>query len=118
MAAKKPEENSDLVPKRRPRPAVTLEARENQMIALAVDLAEKQLREGTASAQVVTHFLRLGTSRERLEQEKLAKENELLRSRTEQIASGARVEELYKAALNSMRSYAGQDPMDDYDDEF
>jgi hypothetical protein len=104
-------------PKPRRRPAVTLDARENQMIALAVDLAEKQLREGTASAQVINHFLRLGTSRERLEQEKLKKENELLRSRTEQIASSARVEELYKAALDSMRSYAGQDPVSDDDDD-
>jgi len=104
-AARKSAEDS--TPRRR-RPATTLDARENQMISLAVDLAEKQLREGTASAQVVTHFLRLGTSRERLEQEKLQKENELLRSRTEQIASAARVEELYTTALNAMRSYAGQ----------
>ncbi|HEY6019247.1 MAG TPA: hypothetical protein VIY48_04900, partial [Candidatus Paceibacterota bacterium] len=80
--------------------------------------AEKQLRDGTASAQVVTHFLRLGTSRERLEQEKLQKENELLRSRTDQIASAARVEELYKQALDSMRSYAGQEPLGDDDDDF
>lgn len=104
-------------PKPRRRPAVTLDARENQMISLAVDLAEKQLREGTASAQVVTHFLRLGTSRERLEQEKLTKENELLQSRTEQIASAARVEELYTKALNAMRSYAGQDPVEEDDDD-
>lgn len=100
---------------RRP-PGTTLDARENQMISLAVDLAEKQLKEGTASAQVINHFLRLGTSRERLEQEKLVKENELLRSRTEQIASAARVEELYVKALNSMRSYAGQDPLELEDD--
>ncbi len=93
---------------RRP-PATTLDARENQMISLAVDLAEKQLREGTASAQVINHYLRLGTSRERLEQEKLTKENELLRSRADAIASGKRVEELYSTALNAMRSYAGQD---------
>lgn len=103
-------------PKRRP--ATTLDARENQMIALSVDLAEKQLREGTASAQVITHFLRLGTSRERLEQEKLKKENELLQSRAEAIASGKRVEEVYGQALDAMRSYAGQDPMKDEDDDY
>lgn len=115
-AARKNDKEEEPQPKRRP--AVTLDARENQMISLAVDLAEKQLRDGTASAQVVTHFLRLGTSRERLEQEKLQKENELLRSRTDQIASAARVEELYKQALDSMRSYAGQEPLGDDDDDF
>lgn len=117
MAAER-KTNPEDAPKPRRRPAVTLDARENQMISLAVDLAEQQLRAGTASAQVVTHFLRLGTSRERLEQEKLQKENELLRSRTEQIASAARVEELYKKALDSMRSYAGQDPLRDDDDDY
>jgi hypothetical protein len=102
---------------RRP-PGTTLDARENQMISLAVDLAEKQLREGTASAQVINHFLKLGTSRERLEQEKLVKENELLQSRTEAIASAVRVEELYTTALNAMRSYAGQDPLESEDDDY
>lgn len=100
------------------RPAVTLDARENQLVSLAVDLAEKQIREGTASAQVITHFLKLGTTRERLEQEKLAKENELLRSRTEQIASAGRIEELYKNALDAMRSYGGYEPRDDSDDDY
>jgi hypothetical protein len=89
------------------------------MISLAVDLAEQQLRDGTASAQVVTHFLRLGTSRERLEQEKLQRENELLKSRTDQIASAAKVEELYGQALDAMRSYSGHVvPSGDDDDDF
>lgn len=90
------------------RPALTPEARENQMIALAVDLAEKQLLEGTASSQVITHFLKLATSRERLEREKLEKENELLRAKTEAIESAKRVEELYSDALRAMRSYRGE----------
>lgn len=90
------------------RPALTPEARENQMIALAVDLAEKQLIEGTASSQVITHFLKLATSRERLEKEKLEKENELLRAKTEAIESAKRVEELYSDALRAMRSYRGE----------
>lgn len=90
------------------RPALTPEARENQMIALAVDLAEKQLLEGTASSQVITHFLKLATSRERLEREKLEKENELLRAKTEAIESAKRVEELYSDALKAMRSYRGE----------
>lgn len=93
---------------RRP-PATTPEARENQMVALAIDLAEKQLMAGTASAQVITHYLKLGTTRETLEKEKLTRENELLKARSEAIASGARVEELYLNALNAMRSYRSND---------
>lgn len=93
---------------KRIRPALTPEARENQMIALAVDLAEKQLIEGTASSQVITHFLKLATTRERLEKEKLEKENELLRAKTEAIESAKRVEELYSDALRAMRSYRGE----------
>lgn len=100
---------------RRP-PATTLEGRENQMIALAVDLAERQMVEGTASAQVITHYLKLGTTRERLEQERLARENELLKARSESLAGGKNAEEMYAKALNAMRSYSGQD-VEDYDDE-
>ena len=104
---------------RRP-PATTPEARENQLIAHAVDLAEDQLLKGTASAQVISHYLKLGSSREKLEQERLRGENELLKVKAEAIASAKRVEELYTTALNAMRSYAGQEPLemqdDDYDD--
>jgi hypothetical protein len=74
---------------------------------LAVDLAEKQLADGTASAQVITHYLKLGTTREKLEQEKLARENELLKTRTEREASATRIEQLYAEALNAMRAYSG-----------
>jgi cell division protein FtsL len=81
------------------------------MVALAVDLAERQLRDGTATSQVISHYLKLGSSRERLEQERLNKENELMRAKIEALASAARVEELYTTALNAMRSYAGQEPM-------
>ena len=98
-------------PPKRHRPATTPEARENQLVALAVDLVEKQLRDGTASSQVIAHYLKLGSSREKLEQERLAKENSLLDAKVEAMASAKRVEELYGAALNAMRSYAGQDPV-------
>lgn len=104
---------------RRSRPASSPEQRESQMVSLAIDLAEKQLEEGTASAQVITHYLKLGSSRERLEQEKIAKENELLETKREAMASAKRVEELYQLALDAMRSYAGNDPIEDdqdYDD--
>jgi hypothetical protein len=100
-------------------PATTPEARENQLIALAVDLAEKQLRDGSATAQVQTHYLKLGSTREKLEQERLGKENELLDAKRDAIASAKRVEELYVTALNAMRSYAGHEPLeisDEYDD--
>jgi hypothetical protein len=106
-------------PTTRRRPATTPEARENQLISAAVELAEKQMREGTASAQVISHFLRLGSSRERLEQERLTRENELLQVKAEAMASQKRVEELYTRALNAMRSYAGNEPLeipDDYED--
>lgn len=102
--------NSEQSPRRRP--ATTPEAREKQMIALADSLSEKRLREGTASAQEIIHWLRLGTSREQLEQEKLRKDNLLREAQIEQMASAARIEELYKDALDAMRSYQGDMPDD------
>lgn len=92
--------------KRRP-PATTPEARENQMIALAFDLAEKQLIDGTASSQVITHYLKLATTREQIEKEKLELEKQLLKARTDTIESAKRVEELYANALDAMRGYQG-----------
>ena len=96
------------------RPALTPEARENQMISLAVDLAERQLQEGTASSQVITHYLKLGSMRERLEREKLEEENKLLKARTEQIQSMKRIEELYEEAIKAMTNYGGQGEQDQY----
>ena len=94
-------------PKTKRPPATTPEARENQLISSAVDLAEKQLNEGSASAQVITHYLKLGSSREKLEQERLAQEVSLMQAKREAMASAARVEELYGAAIDAMRAYAG-----------
>lgn len=88
-------------------PALTPEARENEMISLAIDLAEKQLAEGTASSSVIVHYLKLGTTKEKLEKEKLRQENELLKAKTEALQSAKRVEELYSDALNAMRLYSG-----------
>lgn len=101
------------------RPATTDESRESQLVSLAIDLAEKQLAEGTAAAQVITHYLKLGSTREKLEQERLARENELLGARVDTLASAKKVEELYAAALDAMRQYAGREVQnmdDDYDD--
>ena len=100
------------------RPALTPEARENQMISLAVDLAERQLQEGTASSQVITHYLKLGSMRERLEREKLEEENKLLKARTEQIQSMKRVEELYEEAIKAMSNYSGEGEQDEYQNIF
>ena len=96
------------------RPALTPEARENQMIALAVDLAEQQLRDGTASSQVLTHFLKLGSERERLERERLIEENKLLKAKTKEIENSAEVKVLYEQALKAMRNYSGQGDPDEY----
>lgn len=84
---------------------MTPEARENQMISLAIDLAEKQLLDGTATSQVITHYLKLGTTKEMLEKEKLERENELLKAKTESLQSQKRVEELYAEAIKAIRSY-------------
>ena len=98
---------------KRIRPALTPESRENQMISLAIDLAEKQLQEGTASSQVITHFLKLGSTKQQLEKEKLEEENKLLRARTESLKTAERIEELYTNAIDAMRRYSGQDDEED-----
>ena len=90
---------------RKTKRAETPEARENQMIALAVDLAEKQLTEGTASAQVITHYLKLATTREKIEKEILEKQKDLITAKTDQIKSQATSEELYAEALAAMKRY-------------
>lgn len=101
----------------RRKPATTPEGRENEMVSLATDLAEQQIREGSASSQVITHFLKLGSTRERLEQERLSHENELTRVKIEAIEGQKRVEELYLEALNAMRSYSGNLPPPEADGE-
>lgn len=102
------------------RAATTPEAREHQLIAAAVDLAAKQLADGTASAQVITHYLKLGSSTEQLAQEKARQDIELAKAKIESMASAKRVEEMYGEALNAMRAYGGHEPLPqpefDYDD--
>lgn len=89
------------------RPALTPESRELQLIALAVDLAEQQLRDGTASSQVISHFLKLGSSRAELEKEKLASENQLMRAKAEALQAQQKQDEMFKAAIEAMRRYQG-----------
>jgi len=88
-------------------PATTPEGRENQLISAAVDLAEKQLLKGTASSQVITHYLKLGSTKETIEKQILMKQMELITAKTEAIKSGKKTEELYKNALDAMRRYSG-----------
>ena len=89
------------------RRAIDPESRENQMIAMAINLAEKQLREGTASSQVICHYLKLGTMEKKLEMEKLQRENELLKAKTDALESMKNTEELYAEAIAAMKSYSG-----------
>lgn len=99
--------------KRRP-PAKTAEGRELEMTSLAMDLAEEQLRNGTATSQVITHFLKLGTIREQHELQKVQLENELLKTKKAAMESAQNVEAMYEEAINAFRGYAGQDEV--YDD--
>lgn len=98
------------------RPAISPEARENQMISLAMDLAEQQLRDGTASSQLITEFVKRGSTKARLEKEILKEQKELMAAKTESIQSAKRVEELYANALNAMRRYSGQGDVDESED--
>lgn len=91
------------------RPALTPEARENQMIYLAESLAEKQLLDGTASAQVITHYLKLGSSENKVQRQILEKQKDLISAKTESLQSQKRIEELYSKAIDAMREYNGKD---------
>lgn len=93
--------------KRRVKPATTPEGRENQLIALAYDAAEERIRNGTASSAEIVHFLRLGSSKERLDQEDKRKDIELKAAKTEALESQKRIEELYEGAISAMRKYQG-----------
>ena len=95
------------------RPALTPEARENQMISYAVDLAEKQLREGTASSQVITHFLKLATVKEQLEREKIRQEIELQKAKTKALASDEEIKSMYADAIKAMQRYSGNGDADE-----
>lgn len=111
MARGRAEGNSS----RKIRPALTPEARENQMISLAVDLAEKQLLEGTASSQVITHFLKLGSTKAQVEKELLERQRDLAAAKTDSLKSQQKIEELYTEAMAAMRRYNGQEDLDGED---
>lgn len=100
------------------KPATTPEERENICIALAMDCAEEQLRNGTASSQVITHFLSLASSKERLAQEIKEKEKELLVAKTENLQSNTKLEQTYMEAIEAMKTYSGNEEVyEEYEEE-
>lgn len=111
--AKKSPTKTDLKPLK---PASTPEARESQLVSLAMNLAEQQLRDGTASAQVITHYLKLGSTKDHIEREILQEQQKLVRAKTESLESAKRVEALYADALKAMREYSGRE--EDEDDTY
>lgn len=111
MAKVKASSSSDS--SRKMRPALTPEARENQLISLAIDLVEKRLIDGSASSQETTHFLKLATTKAKLEKEILEKQKELITAKTETLQSQKRSEEMFSEAIKALKDYRGQD--DDYD---
>lgn len=102
---------------RRIRPGLTPESREDQLVALAINLAEQQLLEGTASSQVISHFLKIGSTKERIEREILKEQKDLIKAKTEILKSEKRTEELYDEAIKAMRRYSGQESVIDEDEE-
>lgn len=94
-------------PQRKLPPARTPEAQENRMISLSMDLAEKQLLDGSASSQIITHFLKLASTKEQIEKDILKQQKELITAKTEQIKSHKKIQELYAEALSAMRKYSG-----------
>ena len=102
---------------RKIRPATTPEARENQLISMAYDLVEQRLLDGTATSQETTHFLKMGSIKARLENEKLREENELLKAKTSAIQSEQASAELYAKVIDAIKDYSGKtDEEDEIDD--
>jgi len=107
--------------KKRPKaPAKTQDANEKQLVHLATKLAEKKMRDGTATSQMIIHYLKMGSVSEELAREKVRNENKLLKAKADALASQKRIEELYSEALSAMREYSGKESNgledEDYDD--
>lgn len=97
------------------RPDLTVESRENRMISLAIDCAEQQLRDGTASSQVIVHYLKLGSSKDRLEKEIMKRQEELLAAKTEAINATRNSDEKYNMVIDALKRYSGHGDEEDYD---
>lgn len=96
-------------------PGTTIESRENQIIRLAYDLVEKRIRNGTATSQEVTQFVKMGSSLAQLERTKLERENQLLQAKAEALQSQKKIESLYAEAMKAFRTYSGQEEVDEND---
>lgn len=103
---KKPVEETSLK-KRKSTPATSPEGRENQLVALAYDLLEQRLRDGTATSQEVTTLIKYGSPKGRLEKEILEQQKELMAAKTEALHTARHIDELYQNAINAMRTYSG-----------
>lgn len=101
---------------RKTRIPLTPEARENQMISLAMDLAEQQLRDGTASSQLITEFVKRGSTKARIEKELLEKQRDLAAAKADSIKAGDRLEELLEKAMKAIGSYRGEEEDGVYDE--
>lgn len=93
---------------RNSRPSLTPEAREQKMISLALDLVEQRLRDGTASSQETTHFLKRASIKEQIELERLKAETEMIIAKKESLQSQQRSEEMFREAIDAFRRYSGQ----------
>lgn len=107
----------DLAPERRSTTPLSQDARENNIISLAMDLAEQRLRDGTASAQEVCYWLRYGSQRDKLERANMEAKNELLKAKAEAIKAVEKSEKLYADAIRAFRMYGGEGEDGDYEDE-
>jgi hypothetical protein len=107
MRTRKEKADEAPMPRKKRAPAMSLEARENQLISMAYDYAEKQFAAGTASSQITTEFLKRGSTRERLEKEILERNKELLTAKTEDLKTRQNSEALYEQAIEAMRRYSG-----------
>lgn len=105
-------------PIRNMRPALTEEADEQQMISLATDLAKSQMLDGTASSQVITHYLNLGSSKKKLESEIMELQKDLLKAKTEALKSAKKIEVLYTEAIKAMRVYSGNSDGEENDEDY
>lgn len=106
----------DMPAERRSSTPLSQEARENQIISLAYDLVEQRLRDGTASAQEVTYWLRYGSRKDKLEQEMMEAKNEVLRAKADAIKAVEKSERMYAEAIRAFRAYGGEGDEEDYDD--
>lgn len=108
---------SPITPSKKGRPALTPEARENQMVSYAFDLVEQRLLDGTASSQETTHFLKAGSTKAAAEKKLLEMQIELAKVKAESIRREEHREELFKEAIEAMKMYSGNGKREEHDQD-